>query len=560
MARMSCYKSAYMSALCALALGAVPMSDAKAEAGSNASALADSDLSKSDGPIDLLPSERVSSQSSRNSSEDRPQIRALRVWASDSVVSDEEDGDSQQASNSGQKSDGRASVANSQSAEGRSGDNRYRRASAYRETGNEQGYDMSAWRNYIQSQYQAPTQSDTQSQVNYARPYRKAQPLAPIREIERSDRSSRDRANAANSTQWREVKWLENSENFVQARYKQAANKFVRDWGNLPKTKVKISRGRLKEGASGPDVALLRNRLGLSHGVVFDRQLGDKIELYRAAHGLPEGRDADRVLIDSLNWGYDAYRDVIKANLERMNALPINLGEKFLMVDAAGQMLYFFEGKEAVNNMRVVVGTQDNQTPFLTSRIDHIVLNPYWNVPADLVRDRYADRVLEGGREYLTTRRFDVLSDFSEKARLLSYDEVDWKAVKRGDVNLRLRQQPGPGNGMGDIKFMFPNEYGVYLHDTPSKNLFKSDVRLFSAGCVRVERPWELANWLFGYRPSTKSKEPEQKVYLPEPVPVYLLYMTAKPNGVGFDFSEDLYKRDSDNPRFVHGAERSPEV
>nr|WP_281356499.1 L,D-transpeptidase family protein [Pontixanthobacter rizhaonensis] len=348
---------------------------------------------------------------------------------------------------------------------------------------------------------------------------------------------------APQQVEWPEVKWVAETENFLQVRFRNAAENFTAEWGNLPQERV--SQGAvLREGSAGPRVVAVRRRLGLPEAGIFDANLGDRISTYRAAHDLPAGRHIDNTLIRSFNLGFAHYARLIDRNLQRLRRLPGRLGNRFVLVDSAVQQLSMFDGQQIAGSMKVVVGKASDQTPSLVGEIDRVVLNPYWNVPPDLTQSRYAARVLDGGKRYLDTRGFEALSDWSDTARVLGYDEVNWRFVASGERELRLRQRPGPGNGMGTIKFMFANEYGVYLHDTPSKALFDRSNRLFSAGCVRLEKPWQLAEWLFGFTPTTPSSDPEQSVNLPETVPIYMVYLTATPSADGFDFRSDVYGRD----------------
>lgn len=331
--------------------------------------------------------------------------------------------------------------------------------------------------------------------------------------------------------------------NFIEKSYEVALRKYQLSWGALPQniiTKGKI----LLFGDSGSRVSALNKRLGLN-GQVFDRALAHKIVQYRRAHGLPSGISADNILIESLNRGSQYYIEKISLNKYRAAELPSDLGEKFILVDAANQMLYMYEGDQLKERMRVIVGTVDNPTPMLAGFIRFSVLNPYWNVPSDLVRDRYAQRAIDGGENYINTRGFELLSGWEDDAQKLSYNDVNWNAVKSGKQKLRFRQRPGPGNGMGDIKFMFPNRFGVYLHDTHNEESFTFDRRALSAGCVRLEKPWLLARWLHGERPKTDSDKPEQIVNLTNKVPVYISYFTALPTKSGVSFSEDIYGRDA---------------
>lgn len=333
-------------------------------------------------------------------------------------------------------------------------------------------------------------------------------------------------------------------DNFLTSEYAAAIAAFDRKWGDLPQTQLLYLRP-LKEGASGEDVALLRERMGLSAGDIYDAALSKKIFAYRRDHGLASGFAFDKNILIALNKGHGHYRRKLSVNMQRASELPHNLGKRFILVDAAEQRLYMYEGQRVVNSMRVIVGKPNDATPMMAGLIRYSVLNPYWNIPPDLTRDRYAARVIKGGNAYLQRAGFEALSDWTENARILSPDEVDWHAVQRGDRELRLRQRPGPGNGMGNIKFMFPNDFGVYLHDTPEKSLFNNESRALSAGCVRVEKPWVLAQWLYGERPQVSNGLAEQIVSLDEPVPVYLTYFTAVPTQFGFHYRDDIYDRDN---------------
>ncbi len=336
--------------------------------------------------------------------------------------------------------------------------------------------------------------------------------------------------------------------NFIEASFNRALQEYETTWARLPQ--VRLARGNIvRMGAQGQRIANVNQRLGLS-GSVFNADLSNRIRHYRRVHDLPSGNHIDNILIDSLNLGAAHYINKISINLHRASELPSDLGEKFVLVDVANQQLYMYEGKNLVNQMRVIVGTADNPTPMLAGYMRFSVINPYWNVPTDLTRDRYARRIINGGENYLKTRRFEALSGWEDDARILSYSEVDWKAVESGQQKLRLRQRPGPGNGMGDIKFMFPNPYGVYLHDTHNEAPFKLDSRAISAGCVRLEKPWVLADWLYGKRLQTQGQRPEQIVNLDGKTPVYISYFTAIPKNLGLpneglSMRKDIYGRDA---------------
>jgi murein L,D-transpeptidase YcbB/YkuD len=170
------------------------------------------------------------------------------------------------------------------------------------------------------------------------------------------------------------------------------------------------------------------------------------------------------------------------------------------------------------------------------------------------VPSRVAEGVLRDGAGFLRARRFEILSDWSDRATPVDPGMVDWRGVAAGRLALRVRQLPGPSNAMGRMKFMFPNELGVYLHDTPERDLLREAARQHSAGCVRVEDAPRLARWLFGRPLQVPAGGREQNVDLPEPVPVYITYLTAAPDGQGIVYRPDVYNRDVAGAR---GRDRS---
>jgi murein L,D-transpeptidase YcbB/YkuD len=230
------------------------------------------------------------------------------------------------------------------------------------------------------------------------------------------------------------------------------------------------------------------------------------------------------------------------ANLERMRVFPSK--GRYIVVDAASARLWMIEDGSIADTMKVIVGKPSSQTPMIASVIHYATLNPYWNVPSDLVQRLIAPRVLSQGARYLKTHGYQVLSDFSENPQVIAPADVDWAAVAAGRATVRVRQLPGPGNSMGQLKFGFENNSGIFLHDTPQKELFAAENRDLSNGCVRLEDAQRLGRWLMGREPSTASSDPEQHVLLPKPVPVYVTYLTAQAQGGELTFVGDPYGRD----------------
>jgi murein L,D-transpeptidase YcbB/YkuD len=196
--------------------------------------------------------------------------------------------------------------------------------------------------------------------------------------------------------------------------------------------------------------------------------------------------------------------------------------------------------------MPVVVGKTDDQTPTMIGLLRYALLNPYWNVPPDLVREKIAPAVLREGAGYMARRRFEALADFSPGAAILDPAGVDWAAVAAGARTLRVRQLPGGDNLMGQLKFMLPNPLGIYLHDTPLRTEFAADLRTDSHGCVRLQDAARLALWILGHSvAAAPSGGPDQRVDIGPPIAVYILYLTAQPQpGGGVTFLSDIYHRD----------------
>jgi murein L,D-transpeptidase YcbB/YkuD len=283
--------------------------------------------------------------------------------------------------------------------------------------------------------------------------------------------------------------------------------------------------------------------------------------LLEAAAAAPDlGRHLDGTLAmnplyEALSRGYARRRaaagrlpsseeEAIRANLDRARLIPALPG-RYVIVDAASARLWMIEGGRVDGPMPVIVGKPDMQTPALAGLIRYVTLNPWWNVPPDLARNR-ARRVLKSGPRFLEREGMELLSDWSDRPRTISAAQVDWRSVASGKTSLRMRQRPGGSNVMGAMKFMLPNRLGIYLHDFPDKSLFARSDRRLSSGCVRLADAPRLARFLFGgAAPRPSGSAPEQRVDLPEPVPVYITYLTALPDPArGIALQRDVYARD----------------
>ncbi len=238
----------------------------------------------------------------------------------------------------------------------------------------------------------------------------------------------------------------------------------------------------------------------------------------------------------------------ILSNLERARVLPA--GGRYILVNTAEAMLTMYDNGQPVGSMKTVVGmTKDPTgkpnylpTPMIASMIYYVTFNPYWNVPQNLILKNIGHKARDQGESYLKSQGFQVMSDWTENATVVPYDQVDWKAVAAGTKIVRIRELPGAANSMGRYKFNFRNAEDIYLHDTPMREYFKRDVRTLSNGCIRLEDAKRLAAWLLGRDPVAPNDQPEQHVQLPAGVPVYVTYLTAKPQANGeIAFLDDYY-------------------
>ena len=238
----------------------------------------------------------------------------------------------------------------------------------------------------------------------------------------------------------------------------------------------------------------------------------------------------------------------IAANLERIRWLPRAMRERHLIVNVPSFRLLLREGARTLSSMKVVVGAdyQDRATPVFADSMSYVVFQPYWNVtPSIAVNEIIPKASRDGG--YLARNGYEVVRGDGDDAPVVSNSALTASAVRADRV--RVRQKPGGQNALGHAKFIFPNAYNIYLHDSPQRALFERDVRAFSHGCIRVERPADLAAWVLGWD-STRvasalwSERANQYVPLARKLPVFIIYLTAFTRDGELFFGNDLYSRD----------------
>lgn len=342
-------------------------------------------------------------------------------------------------------------------------------------------------------------------------------------------------------------------------RLKQA----LQTYRTIPReTWPKISSGpTLRPGETDARVALLRQLLKVTgdlegsvnnESLVFDEPLEQALRRFQRRHGLKVDGVMGRQTLSQLNRPVAERVRQIEINLERWRWLPHDLGARYVLVNIADFQLNIMESGSSVLQMRVVVGSDYRKTPVFSETMKYVVLNPYWNVPNRIaIEDKLP--LIQEDPSYLKRNGYRVFTGWEGNAMEVAPETIEWSSVNRSNFIYRLRQDPGLQNALGRIKFMFPNRFSVYLHDTPQHALFEKTVRIFSSGCIRVEKPLALAAYVLQENPDWNQEKikaaidmgDNRTIFLKKTIPVHLLYWTAwvEPDGT-LHFREDIYKRD----------------
>ena len=278
----------------------------------------------------------------------------------------------------------------------------------------------------------------------------------------------------------------------------------------------------------------------------LDEPLSTALKAFQAANRIEQTGAIDKATVGRLNAREERGKpEKLVLNMERMRWLPRELGERHILVNQASFELRLIDRGDITWSTRVIVGTPDTQTAVFSDEMETVVINPYWGVPQSIIRYEMMPR-LARDRRYLDREGYEVVN---ERGRVVSSRSVNWWAY-RGDIPFGVRQPPGDGNALGRVKFLFPNAHDIYMHDTPTKELFAEPVRAFSHGCVRVENPRVFAGHVLGWereRIDGMIAEGEmQKIPLEKNIPVHLNYFTAWPDASGkIVFHPDIYERDT---------------
>jgi len=315
----------------------------------------------------------------------------------------------------------------------------------------------------------------------------------------------------------------------------------------------------LRPGATDDRLPILARRLAITGDLenrdsfddltVYDEFLLEGVKSFQARHGI----DVDGIIgpasLRMLNVPAEMRVKTLEINLERARWVLDDIEDDFILVNIAGFEAYIVQDKEVVWQTKVQVGSQFHQSPVFRDEMKYLVLNPTWTVPYSIATKEMLPQI-KSDPDYFAKRDFDLKD---RNGKFIDPNSVDWSQVSARNFGYWLVQRPGPGNALGRVKFMFPNDHAVYLHDTPSKYLFSRAERAFSHGCIRVENPFDFAEQLLGKDGWTQEKFQEildggktQTVMLSRPLPVLLLYWTAVARRDGtVVFYNDVYERDN---------------
>jgi murein L,D-transpeptidase YcbB/YkuD len=277
----------------------------------------------------------------------------------------------------------------------------------------------------------------------------------------------------------------------------------------------------------------------------YDEQLAIAVKRFQLRHGLEAKGALGKQTIVAMNIRPDERQRQIMVNMERWRWMPDNLGDEHILVNIAGFELQHVVANTIVDRMNVVVGAVATQTPEFTGQMAYIELNPYWTVPYSIATKEMLPKLKANPLAYADD--FEVYAN----GQLTDWASIPWASYGSGSFPFTFRQKPGPKNALGKVKFMLPNKFNIYLHDTPAKDKFANATRAFSHGCIRLSRPIDFAYALLQRTGMNKAavdavwaSGQNTRVNLPQLIPVHVIYATAFSSENGIEFRTDVYGRD----------------
>ena len=346
--------------------------------------------------------------------------------------------------------------------------------------------------------------------------------------------------------------WQPQSADYAALKAALAKYRAIARAGGWPTVPLGAS---LKPGADDPRVPALRARLAVTDGPLgpdsgqhYDDALEAVVQAFQARHGIDPDGVVGTATIAALNVPVADRIEEIVVAMERWRWMPDNLGADHVLVNIAGYELTLVKDGQLADRMAVVVGKPYSRTPVFSDAIKYVELNPYWNVPSAIAIKEELP-ILQRSPAGLGATGFEAV----QGGRGVPVTQIDWSRYSASNFPFQLRQGPGPKNALGRVKFVFPNKFDVYLHDTPARSLFDKNDRAFSHGCVRLSRPVDLAEEVLADVPGWNRARIDQViaggnntvVKLVHPLPIHITYLTAWVANGQVNFRNDVYEQDA---------------
>jgi murein L,D-transpeptidase YcbB/YkuD len=343
----------------------------------------------------------------------------------------------------------------------------------------------------------------------------------------------------------------------ISALYKLYKIKWQGGWTRLPAFKS------LKKGQTSQMVSRLRQRLALSGDYICSSKVSDQyygtclqkaVKRFQKRHNTLADGVVGRGTQQLLNISVDSKINKVLLNLDRIKWLPRNVNPRHIVVNIPEYMLHYYEYGKEEKRLRVIVGDTEHPTPVFSDTLTYFTLNPYWKLPPGIIKKEVVPAMVKNPN-YIKQHGLEVHETWEENSSVVPLNGIDWAMYLNNSTKFpyRLMQPPGPKNALGQIKFKFPNKFSVYLHDTPTKHLFKKKKRAFSHGCVRLSQPFSLLKSLAKDEPTITSEKvnniiiskKKTEVDITKDIPIHLTYLTTWVNANNqLIFGDDIYQYD----------------
>lgn len=327
----------------------------------------------------------------------------------------------------------------------------------------------------------------------------------------------------------------------------------------------------ISPGDTGEQVLHAKKRLsywknidpGLNDSLIYNATMEEAVKQFQQINGLQASGRIDQPTRELLNLPVSYWIGKVQTNMERMRWVQDEgFGKRYILVNIPAYQLKVINGGDVDMEMKIIVGTEYNKTPIFSDTLSYIVFNPTWTVPQSIATEEMLPGIKQAPEEYLEKRNLTLYDSWSPKAKPIDPEEVDWSDIDSTNWSFRLVEEPGPANALGHIKFMMPNNQAIYLHDTPTGHLFSEEDRTFSHGCIRLEKPYALVEYLLDMDREQIMRKIETgetaNMTLEEKMPVHIVYWSAWVDETGMiNFRKDIYRHDKKHQKQIREKEEA---